>query len=76
LTKRYHTEKHNTTINPIRGDPSTTTKGQQPEMAKTYRPPKRHQKRSREGREQLPTYWGSVCGPAGWLSRQRALDKI
>jgi len=35
-------KKHNTIINPIGGDLTIITKGQQPEMVETYRYPKRH----------------------------------
>ena len=39
-----------TITNLITGNPTTTTKGQRPEMAETYGYPKRHQERPREGR--------------------------
>ena len=45
-----HTEKCDTITNPTWGDPTTTTKRQQLEMAETYGYPKRHRGRSREGR--------------------------
>ena len=38
------------------GNPTTTTKGQQPEIAETRGHPKRHQGRSREGRRRTPIY--------------------
>ena len=31
-------------------------------MVETCKYPKRHQRRSREGRKQIPIYRGSVCG--------------
>ena len=37
-----HTGEYNTIINPITGNPTTITKGQQPEMAETCGHFKRH----------------------------------
>ena len=70
-----HIEKHDTTTNPIRGDPATTTKGQQLEMVETYRYSKRHQGRSKEGRRCTPIYKGSMCGLTGRINYSRTLGK-
>ena len=44
-------------------------------MAETYGYPKRHQKRFREGRKQIPTYRGSVYGLKSRLNHLGTLDK-
>ena len=75
LKVSQHTEKRNTTINPTQGDPTTTTKGQQPEMAETHEYPKRHQGRSREGKRQTPMRRGSTYGPTDRIDRLGTIDK-
>ena len=70
-----HTEKRDTTTNPTQGNPTTITKGQQPEMAEIYKYPKRHQGRSREGRRRTPTYKGSICGLTGRTDCSGTIDK-
>ena len=70
-----HTGECDTTTNLIIGDPTTTTKGQQLEIVKTYRHPKRHQGRSREGRRHIPMYKGSMCGLIGRINRLGTLGK-
>ena len=44
-------------------------------MVETYRYPKRHQRKSREERKQIPTYRGSVCSLKSRLNCLRTLDK-
>ena len=44
-------------------------------MAETYKHPKRHQGRFREGRKRTPIYRGSVCGLRSRLNRLGTLDK-
>ena len=70
-----HIGERNTTINPTTGNPTTTTKGQQPEIIKTYRYPKRHQGRPREGKRQTPTRKGSICGLIGRTNCLGTLSK-
>ena len=45
-------------------------------MAETYRHPKRHQRKFREGRKRIPTRRGSVCGLRNRLNRLETLDKV
>ena len=70
-----HIRERNTTTNLITGDPTTTTKGQQLEIAETYRHPKRHQGRFREGRRHTPTYKSSICGLIGRTNYLGTLSK-
>ena len=44
-------------------------------MAETYRYPKRHQRRSREGKKRTPIYRGSVCGLRSRPNYLGTLDK-
>ena len=71
-----HTGEHNTIINPTMGNPTTTTKGQQLEMVKTYKYPKRHQGRLREGRGQTPTRRGNTYSLKGRTNHSGTLVKI
>ena len=70
-----YTGERDTTINSITGDPTTTTKEQQPEMAETYGYPKRHQRRFREGRKYTPTRRGSTRGLIGRINNSGTLGK-
>ena len=70
-----HIGERDTTINLTTGNPTTTTKRQQLEMAETYRHPKRHQGRSREGRRHTPTRRSSIYGLIGRINRLRTLSK-
>ena len=45
-------------------------------MAETYRYPKRHQGRFREGRRQILTYRGSVYGLIGKTDCLEIIDKV
>ena len=45
-------------------------------MTETYRYPKRHEGRSREGRKQIPIYRGSACGLRSRLNYLGTLDKV
>ena len=45
-------------------------------MAEIYRYPKRHQRKSREGRKRTPMYRGSVCGLRSRLNRLGTLNKV
>ena len=67
--------ERDTTTNLIIGDPTTTTKGQQPEMAETRGHFKRHQGRSREGRRHIPTYKSNACGLIGRTNHLGTLSK-
>ena len=58
------------------GNPTTPTKKQRPEMAKTYKYPKRHQERPKEERRQTPTRRGSMCGLIGRTNRLGTLVKV
>ena len=68
-------EERDTITNLITGDPTTTTKGQQLEIAETYRHPKRHQGRSKEGRRHTPTHKSSIYGLTGRINRLKTLGK-
>ena len=68
-------EKRDTTINLTRGDPTTITKGQWPEMVETCRYSKRHQGRSREGRRWISTRRGNACGLIGRIDCLGTIDK-
>ena len=70
-----HTGERDITTNPTTGDPTTTTKRQQLEIVETYRYPKRHQGRFREGRGYIPTRKGNMCGPTGRTNCLGTLDK-
>ena len=70
-----HTGEHDTIINPTTGNPTTTTKKQQPEIVETYRYPKGHQGRPKEKRGQIPTYRGSMCSLRGRINRSGTLVK-
>ena len=70
-----HTGERDTITNPITNNPTTTTKKQQPEMVETYRYPKRHQGRPKEGRRQTPIYRGSACGLRGRTNYLETLIK-